>query len=159
MNFVGPLIVVENIERSREFYEKTLIQKVKYDFGVNITFEGRFAILLKSHFEKTAKIKDSHSILSGSNSFELYFETEKIDEIYNELKNMNVEFLQEIEEQPWGQRVFRFYDPDKYIVEIGDVVETVIIRFYKQGYSFDEIVKQTSMTREFVETTIKNLNT
>lgn len=62
--------------------------------------------------------------------------------MYNELKNINVEFLHEIEEQPWGQRVFRFYDPDKYIVEIGDVVETVIIRFYKQGYSFDEIVKK-----------------
>ncbi|NLW46966.1 MAG: hypothetical protein GXY86_06485 [Firmicutes bacterium] len=60
---------------------------------------------------------------------------------------------------PWGQRVFRFYDPDKYIVEIGEIVETVIIRSYKQGDSIDEIVQKTSMSREFVEATIKILST
>ncbi|MGE5605121.1 MAG: VOC family protein [Bacteroidota bacterium] len=159
MKYVCSLILVENIERSRDFYEKTLKQKVKYDFGENVTFEGDFAIHLKDHFEKIAKIKDSGSVKLGSNSFELYFETEKMDEIYNELKNIKVEFLHEVEEQPWGQRVLRFYDPDKHIVEIGETMEVVVIRFYKQGHSFDKIVKKSSMPKEFVEATIKNLDT
>jgi len=158
MKYVCSLIVVKNIERSREFYEKVLKQKVKYDFGENVTFEGDFAIHLKDHFEKITKANNSRHILFGSNSFELYFETEKIDEIYNELQAQKVEFLHEIEEQPWGQRVLRLYDPDKHIVEIGETMESVVIRFYKLGYSFDEIVKKCSMPKEFVETTINNLN-
>ncbi len=156
MKYIGPILLVENIERSREFYEKTLKQKVKYDFGVNVSFEGDFAIHLKDHFEEIAKLKDSHSILFGSNSFDLCFETEKIDEIYNELKNIRAEFLHEIEEQPWGQRVIRFYDPDKHIVEIGETMDGVVIRLYKQGLSFEEIVGKTAMPKEFVEATIKN---
>ena len=94
----------------------------------------------------------------GSNSFELYFETESLDEIFNDLKNQKTEFLHEIEEQPWGQRVLRFYDPDKHIIEIGETMEAVIIRFYKQGHSFEEIVEKSSMPKEFVEATIRNLN-
>jgi catechol 2,3-dioxygenase-like lactoylglutathione lyase family enzyme len=159
MKYVCSLIVVENIERSREFYEKTLKQRVKFDFGANVTFEGGFAIHLREHFEKITKGKSSRSILYGSNSFELYFETEKMDGIYNELKNQNVEFVHEIEEQPWGQRVLRFYDPDKHIVEIGETMEAVVIRFYKQGHSIDEIVNKSSMPKEFIEMTLKNLNT
>lgn len=156
MKFVCSLILVEDIERSREFYEKTLKQKVKYDFGANVSFEGGFAIHLKNHFEQVAKIKDSCSVLLGSNSFELYFETEKIAEIYNELKNTKVEFLHPIEEQPWGQRFIRFYDPDKHIAEIGEAMEGVVIRLYKQGHSFDEIVAKTAMPKEFVAAAIEN---
>jgi catechol 2,3-dioxygenase-like lactoylglutathione lyase family enzyme len=155
MKFVSPLILVEDIQRSREFYEKTLKQKVKYDFGENVSFEGDFAIHLKSHFEKVAKIKNPRSVFFGSNSFELYFETEKIEEIHSELQHKKVEFLHEIEEQPWGQRVFRFYDPDQHIVEIGEILEALVIRLYKQGYSLDAIVKKTGMPDDFVEDTIR----
>jgi hypothetical protein len=49
--------------------------------------------------------KNNRSILLGSNSFDLCFETEKIGEIYHELKNIKAGFLHEIQEQPWGQRV------------------------------------------------------
>ena len=145
--------MVENIERSREFYEKTLKQKVKYNFGVNISFEGGFAIHLKEHFEGVAKVK---ATLNGSNNFELYFETENIDEILYELKEIKVEFLHELEEQPWGQRVIRFYDPDRHIVEIGEAMEGVVLRLHKQGQSLDEIVAKTAMPKKFVETTLIN---
>ena len=55
MKYVCSLIVVEDIQRSRDFYERILKQKVKYDFGENVTFEGGFAIHLKKHFEKITK--------------------------------------------------------------------------------------------------------
>jgi hypothetical protein len=41
-------------------------------------------------------------------------------------------------------------------VEIGEAMEGVVIRFYKQGHTIDEIVKKTGMPKEFVEATIKN---
>jgi hypothetical protein len=52
----------------------------------------------------------------------------------------------------------RFYDPDKHIVEIGEAMEGVVIRLYKQGHSLEEIVKRTGMPKEFIEPIIKNNN-
>ena len=57
MKFICSLITVEDIKRSREFYEKLLKQKVKYDFGQNVTFHGDFAIHLQSHYQKLINIK------------------------------------------------------------------------------------------------------
>ncbi|WP_083189975.1 hypothetical protein [Orenia metallireducens] len=34
-------------------------------------------------------------------------------------------------EQPWHQKVFRIYDYDKHIVEIGESMEAVVIRYHK----------------------------
>lgn len=150
MQFIGPIILVENLERSRDFYEKSLKQKVIHDFGVNISFEGNLAIHLRTHFEEMHLIKGSH-VIYGSNSINLNFETEELDEIYIELKKLKVEFLHEIQEAPWGQRGITFYDPDKHVVTIGEAMKGVVNRLYRQGLSFDEIVGKTAMPKEFVE--------
>lgn len=151
MKFMGPIILVENLEISRDFYEKKLKQKVIYDFGVNISFEGGLAIHLRTHFEETHKMKGLYEIEYGSNSVELNFETKELDVIYNDLKQLKVEFIHEIQEAPWGQRGITFYDPDKHIVSIGEAMEGVVNRLYKQGLSVDEVVRKTAMPREFVE--------
>jgi len=156
MKFMGPIILVENIELSRNFYEKILNQKVIYDFGVNVSFEGGLAIHLRTHFEKTHKMKDSCKISYGSNSVELNFETKELDYIYNELKQLKVEFIHEMQEAPWGQRGITFYDPDKHIVSIGDAMEGVVNRLYKQGLSVDEVINKTAMPKEFVEQAVNN---
>lgn len=49
----------------------------------------------------------------------------------------------------------RFYDPDSHIIEIGESMEEVVWRFYKQDLSIDHISKKSSMPREFVEAVIK----
>lgn len=154
MKFIGPIILVENLERSRNFYEKTLRQKVIHNFGVNVTFEGNLAIHLRTHFEETSKMKGLHKILYGSNSVDLNFETEELDDIYNELKQLKVEFVHEIQEAPWGQRSIAFYDPDKHLVSIGEAMEGVVNRLYRQGLSVDEVVSKTAMPKEFVERAI-----
>ena len=48
LKFICPLIVVEDIERSRAFYEQLLGQRVMFDFGQDVQFEGDFSIHLKS---------------------------------------------------------------------------------------------------------------
>jgi uncharacterized glyoxalase superfamily protein PhnB len=151
---MGPIILVENLDFSRNFYEKVLKLKVIYDFGVNVSFEGGLAIHLRTHFEEIHKLKDSPKILYGSNSVDLNFETEELDDIYYELKQLKVEFIHEIQEAPWGQRSITFYDPDKHIVSIGEAMEGVVNRLYKQGLSVDEVVNKTSMPKEFVEQAI-----
>lgn len=155
MKFVCPLIVVKDIEQSKNFYQNILNQKVKYDFGENITFEGDFAIHLESHYIKLLK-NDSCKIIKQSNNFELYFETDNIESIYLKLKNEKVIFIHEILEQPWGQKVMRFYDLDFHIIEIGETMESVVTRLYNMGLTINEICKKSSMPIHFVEYTIKN---
>ncbi|HEX2954465.1 MAG TPA: VOC family protein [Bacillota bacterium] len=148
MKYVCSLIVVEDIERSRAFYEQILQQKVLVDFGANVSFEGGFAIHLKEHYEK---LIGGLPPVFGSHSFELYFETDAIDEIERELKKEGAEFLHNIEEQPWGQRVLRVYDPDRHIVDVGETMESLVARLHGQGKSVDEIHQKTSLPREYVE--------
>lgn len=155
VKFVCPLIVVKDIKRSKDFYENILNQKVKYDFGENVTFQGDFAIHLESHYKKLLG-NENLKILKQSNNLELYFETDNIDDIYIKLKDSKIEFIHEILEQPWGQRVMRFYDLDFHIIEIGETMESVVIRLYNRGLNIEEICKKSSMPRPFAENSIKN---
>ncbi|WP_368293889.1 VOC family protein [Dehalobacter sp. TBBPA1] len=152
MKYVCSLIVVKNMQRSRTFYEK-LGQKVKYDFGENIEFDGGFSIHLEEHFSKLLGI-GQYNILKKSNNFELYFETEKIGRVYDEMKEVGVEFIHEVREQPWGQRVMRFYDPDYHIIEVGESMESVAIRYFQSGMTVEDICRRTSLPGEFVQKAI-----
>lgn len=152
MKFVCSLVTVEDINRSRHFYENILKQEVKFDFGENITFKGDFAIHLKSHF---AKLIDDKLITSGGNNFELYFEYDDVDSFADELKENNITFVHEVREQPWRQKVFRFYDPDKNIIEVGESMEYLSFRLSKEGKSIEEISSITNMPIEFVKMSIQ----
>jgi len=114
--FVCSLITVADITRSRNFYEEVLGQKVEADYGENVSF-GSFCIHLRSHFQK---LIDNKPIRNSANNFELYFDSDDLAEIVKRLKECNVQFIHEIREMPWKQKVIRFYDPDNNIIEIGE---------------------------------------
>ncbi len=147
MKYICALIAVSDMKRSRNFYENLLGQTVKYDFGENVTFHGDFAIHLQSHFKE---LIDNREIKTGGNSFELYFEYDNVDEIVGLLKENNVPLVHEIREQPWRQKVVRFYDPDSHIVEIGESIEHLAYRLSKEGLPIDEIAQTTNMPIDFV---------
>jgi transposase len=44
----------------------------------------------------------------------------------------------------------RFYDPDYNIIEIGETMEHLVSRLYRQGNSADEIAKMTGIDKEFI---------
>lgn len=150
MRFICPLIVVNEMKASRSFYENILNQKVQFDFGENESFESGFAIHLKSHFSNLINISEN-DILKKSNNFELYFEEEDMDSFLQKLEEISsIEYVHGLKEQPWGQRVIRFYDPDKHIVEVGEPMESVVKRFLSKGLSIEETSKRTLMPEEFV---------
>ena len=152
MKFICPLVVVDDIKNSRYLYERILAQTVKMDYGENITFEGDFAIHQRDHFESLIGKKD---IIKKSNSFELYFEHDDLPDIINKIKELDLELVHEIIEQPWKQRVFRFYDYDKNMIEIAERMEHVAYRLSQQNYSHDDICKITYLDKESVEKAIK----
>lgn len=85
-------------------------------------------------------------------NFQLYFEVEDLDAWEDKLKALEgIEFLHGIKEYPWGQRVMRFYDYDKYIVETAESMESVAKRFLSQGLSAEETAERTMLPVGFVE--------
>ena len=151
MKYICPLITVTDIKRSRDFYEGILSQKVKYDLGQNVTFQGDFAIHLQSHF---SQLIDNKPIQSGGNNFELYFEYDNIDEIVGRLRNNRVAFVHDAREQPWRQKVVRIYDPDMNIIEIGESLEYLSYRLSNDGLSDDQISASVGIPVEFVKSSI-----
>jgi catechol 2,3-dioxygenase-like lactoylglutathione lyase family enzyme len=147
IKFVCPLITVEDMQISRNFYENVLEQKVISDYGQNIGFEG-FAIHLRPHYKM---LIDNKEVIACGNNFELYFEYDDVEQIVEKLKAEKVEFVHELREQPWKQFVVRFYDPDKNIIEIGESMEHLVFRLKQQNYSTDEISKMTGLDIEFIE--------
>jgi catechol 2,3-dioxygenase-like lactoylglutathione lyase family enzyme len=149
MKFVCPLIAVSDIEVSKNFYGKVLNQKVTMDFGANVTFENHFAI--QKGFAELINI-NGNDVINKSNNFELYFEEEDLNEFVERLRGFeNIEYVHDAKEYPWGQRVIRFYDPDKHIIEVGESMESVIKRFLSQGFTVEETASRTMYPIDFVK--------
>ena len=68
-------------------------------------------------------------------SFNFHFEEDNFDEFADKLKECDVEYVHPIVEHSWGQRVVRFYDPDKHIIEVGGELQDN--EADEQGYLFD----------------------
>lgn len=121
MRFVNPIIFVKDIGIATAFYRDVLGLTVKVDHGTIVIFEERFAIhdataLIKTVWGATAPPKPEPL---GQPNLLLYFEDEDIDACFARLSG-KVELIHPVTTQAWGQRVFRFYDPDRHAVEIGE---------------------------------------
>ncbi|MFH1121166.1 MAG: VOC family protein [Bacteroidota bacterium] len=86
----------------------------------NVTFEGDLSIHLILHYLGLIGNKE---VIPFNNSFELYFEYHDVKLVNERLKAAGVTFVHEIREQPWKQRVLRFYDPEGHIIEIGESIQ------------------------------------
>ena len=120
MRFVKPIPFVSNIERSKAFYCDVLDLKILSDFGNFILFETGFAIhdgksLEQTIWKKTIETPSPY----GRGNMLLYFEHWDVDAAFEKIAP-HVELIHTVEQQAWGQRVFRFYDPDGHAVEIGE---------------------------------------
>lgn len=149
MKFVCSLIAVKDIAESRRFYEEVLNQKVQYDFKENVSFEGGFAIHEKVHFAGLIGA-GAEDILRKPQNFELYFEEDDLESFTAKLENYGVQYVHPVKEQPWGQRVVRFYDPDDHIVEVGESMESTVRRFLAAGLSAEDVASRTLMPLDFV---------
>lgn len=151
MKFMGPLLAVKDVAVSRRFYEEVLGQKVGMDFGENVSFVSGFSIQLKPHYANMIHLDDEKVVL-GSNSTELYFEEDDIEGIAARFTaDPSVELLHGMEEAPWMQRSIRLYDPDRYIIEIGESMEAVLRRCAKEGMSAEEIAQRTGYPLLYIQ--------
>lgn len=71
------------------------------------------------------------------------------------LKKEGIRFVHGIREQPWRQKVMRFYDYDMNIVEVGERLEHEAYRLHHENLTVEEIMKITYLGREQIEKAIK----
>ncbi len=154
LKFIGPLIVVEDMPLARRFYEQLLEQKVQFDFGENVSFEGNLALHLRPHFQRLLGETPPPVVRKAQNG-ELYFETDDLERFQQRLQQADVEFIHPIQEQPWAQRVMRVYDPDGHIVEIAETMPAVAQRLHGQGLPVDRICEKTGLPRDYIEDALR----
>lgn len=147
MKYCGTLISVSDMTKSKSFYEKVMGQKIIMDLGVHVSFEN--GLSLQSNYEDLVGVK--LEARAQPNNFQLYFEVEDLDYWETKLKSTEgIEFIHESKIYPWGQRVMRFYDYDKYIVEVAESMVSVAKRFLKQGLSVKETAERTQFPLDVV---------
>ena len=151
MKFLNTLIVVSNMEKSKLFYHEVLGLKVIQDLGANVTLTGGIALQTKDSWSTFIHKKDSE-IVFGGNESELYFEEDDFDSFIQKLNNMrDINYVHSMVEHSWGQRVVRFYDPDKHIIEVGENMIKVVRRFLDSGLSIEETAIRMDVPLDYVK--------
>jgi catechol 2,3-dioxygenase-like lactoylglutathione lyase family enzyme len=121
-NFINTIVFVKDINESKRFYVDVLNLKIINDFNTIVFFENHFVLHSADSIMKTVfKHKNIFSrTRQGRKNILIYFENADLDGCYNKILSMKVILIHGIEKQAWGQNVFRFYDPDGHIIEVGE---------------------------------------
>lgn len=137
MKYTCTVIAVANIKTARKFYKDLFGLELYQDYGINISFTC--GISLQQEFNWLVNLpKDK--VLNNSNNIELCFEEEHFDQFLEKLKKYpDINYLGDVIEHDWGQRVIRFYDLDGHIIEVGENMKMVIKRFLDSGMSMEQI--------------------
>ncbi|MFQ9515276.1 MAG: VOC family protein [Eubacterium sp.] len=149
MKLKNVLIVVRDIEKSKEFYKDLFGLEVIADFDGNVVLSEGLVLQEKKIWEGFIEQK----VVCGGNDVELYFEENNIDTFWERLEESKyeIEYLNKCIEHDWGQRVIRIYDPDKHIIEIGESMEYVVRRFLQSGMDAEQVAEKTQLPLTMIE--------
>ena len=117
MKLKNILIVVKDIERSRQFYHDL--------FGLDLILDNDGNMILTDGLvlqdEKYWKQFLGREIVPQNNASELYFEESDIEGFVKKLEALypDIRYVNRLMTHSWGQRVVRFYDPDGNLIEVG----------------------------------------
>lgn len=154
MQYACTLIAVQDMECSKQFYCELLGMEITADFGANVTLSNSIALQTAESWR--ALLGDSgHSIEFKNHAAELYFEEADFDAFLQKLAEWpNLKYVHSPKEHRWGQRVVRFYDPDGHIVEVGEKMSQVVLRFLQSGLSSEETARRMDVPLSYVESCI-----
>ena len=146
MKYVCTVISVADISAARKFYEELFGVEVYQDYGRNIAFTCGLA--LQQDFDWLVNIP-KEKLLKKSNNAEIVFEEQDFDGFLNKLKAYSdIEYLGEVIEHSWGQRVIRFYDLDEHLIEVGEDMQMVVKRFLASGMTMEEVSAKMDVSIE-----------
>lgn len=117
MRLRNVLIVVKDIERSKQFYHDLFgLEPILDNDGNLILTEG---LVLQD--ERIWKDFLKRDVIYYNNSAELYFEERDIEAFVEKLERLypSIEYVNSLMVHSWGQKVVRFYDLDGNLIEVG----------------------------------------
>lgn len=111
------LIVVEDIEKSKQFYHDLFGLDVILDNDGNMILTEGLVLQDKKIWEGFL----GKDIIPQNNSSELYFEEKNIESFVEKLERLypSIQYVNRLMTHSWGQKVVRFYDLDGNLIEVG----------------------------------------
>ena len=111
------LIVVKDIEKSKEFYHRVFGLDVILNSDGNVIMTEGLVLQEESVWKECLK-KD---IVAYNNSSELYFEEVDIEGFVEKIKSLYPEtkYITKLTTYPNGKSIVRFYDLDGNMIEVG----------------------------------------
>lgn len=150
--YKGNLIAVTNIEESKKFYQEVLGMKIVGDFGANVQLDSG---LFLQTLETWKSFINGKTVSMNHNAGELYFEVSDIEMFCKNLQAHPIEYIHELIEHRWGQRVVRFYDPDHNIIEVAEDITIVVKRFFSSGMTEAQVAKRMDVPLDYVKECLK----
>lgn len=148
MRYHSAVLFVKDINLAKTFYIQILGLNLAEDFGNNIVFEQGLSIW---QVQQSHAIAKELPVSEPGNRFELCFEHEDMDDLYLQLKSAKVKFFQHLNEETWGQRTVRFFDPDGHLIEVGEPMPVFVKNLAKRGLSETDIHEKTGMPLDTVK--------
>ena len=111
------LIVVNDVEKSRQFYHDLFGLNVLVDNDGNMILTEGLVLQDKAIWEKFT----GREVKPENNASELYFEENDIEGFAQKLEKLYpaTVYVNRLMEHSWGQKVIRFYDLDGNLIEVG----------------------------------------
>ena len=150
MKLKNTLLAVTDMEKSVAFYKDTLGLHKIADFGANVTLSGGLCLQTVDTWAEFIE-KTPGELGWCGNVSEVYFEEDDFGSFVEKLKNLDIHYVHPVKEHPWGQRVVRFYDPDCHIIEVGENIKSVCLRFIESGLTVEQTAKRMDVPTEFVK--------
>lgn len=113
------IIFTSDIAASKAFYNGLLGIGIVQDSDSFVLLEGSLGLHKADVFYEYLE-KPYNGGTMGRDNLDLYFTTDELEAAERKLKAAGIKFIHGIREFPWGETLFRVYDPDGHIVEIGD---------------------------------------
>lgn len=147
MELKNPLLAVADMERSLAFYETVLGLRVVLDFGANKTLTGGLCL---QTLDTWRSFLGTDQVAFGGNDAEIYFEEDRFDAFAERMSTLPIQYVHPVKEHRWGQRVVRFYDPDRHIIEVGENLAAVCRRFLDSGLTPEQTAERMDVSLEYV---------
>ena len=115
MKLKNYLLVVVDMEASKQFYKELFGMQVIRDFEDNVILSGGIVLQeLKSWMELT-----NHQVTIGNGS-EFFFETSDFDSFLQKVRDKDIPIYSDVRENSWGKRAIQILDPTDHIIEVAE---------------------------------------
>ena len=150
MKLKNPMLIVQDMDKSKTFYREVLGLRTVTDLGANAVLTGGLSLQTEESWLEFIGCEKGDITYGGKNS-EVYFEEDDFDRFVSKLeKRADVKLVHPVYEQSWGQRVVRFYDPDGHVLEVGESLKLVCRRFLDSGMSVGETAERMGVPERLV---------